>query len=219
MAETVLRRVPQVSGGRGAGGDILDGGFGDGGRGDGLPPGTFRRTYHTGMILALLAISMLFIAFTSAYVVRGGLGDDWVPIQLPSLLWVNAVLLLASSVTIELTRRALNHGLRSQCNTWLTITALLGAAFLIGQLDVWRQLAAQGIYLATNPSSSFFYLLTGSHAIHLFGGFLALLYIVWEAWRYRLGPAKRTLVEVTAIYWHFMDGLWIYILVLLWYWR
>jgi cytochrome c oxidase subunit 3 len=132
---------------------------------------------------------------------------------------VNAAILLLSSVTIELTRRALNQGLRSQCNAWLAFTAVLGAGFLAGQLAAWKQLASHGIYLATNPSSSFFYLLTGTHAIHLFGGLLALLYIVWEAWRYRLGPAKRTLVEVTAIYWHFMDGLWIYILVLLWYWR
>ena len=217
MAETVLKRVPQAAGG-GGDGHVTDGGFGGDG-GGGLPPGTVRRTYRTGMILALLGISMLFIAFTSAYFVRAGLGDDWVPIALPPLLWWNAVLLLVSSATIELTRKALNQGLRSQCNRWLGLTALLGAGFLAGQVIAWRQLAERGIFLATNPSSSFFYLLTGAHAVHLFGGLLALLYIVWEAWRYRLGPAKRSLVEVTAIYWHFMDGLWIYILLLLWYWR
>jgi cytochrome c oxidase subunit 3 len=217
MAETTLRRAPQVAGGRG-GGDVTDGGFGDHG-GGGLPPGTARRTYRTGMLLALIGISMLFVAFTSAYFVRAGLGDDWVPIGLPPLLWWNAFLLLVSSVTIELTRKALNQGLRARCNLWLGLTALLGTGFLGGQFIVWGQLAANGIFLATNPSSSFFYLLTGMHAIHLFGGLLALLYIVWEAWRYRLGPAKRTLVEVTAIYWHFMDGLWIYILLLLYYWR
>ena len=218
MAETVLGQAPQAVGG-GGGDHPVDGGFGDRGGGGGLPPGTARRTYRTGMLLALIGISMLFIAFTSAYFVRAGLGDDWVPIGLPPLLWWNAGLLLASSFTIERTRRALNQGLRARCNTWLGLTALLGAAFLAGQLIAWRQLAERGIFLATNPSSSFFYLLTGTHAIHLFGGLVALLYIVWEAWRYRLGPAKRTLVEVTAIYWHFMDGLWIYILLLLWYWR
>ncbi|MGH9659100.1 MAG: cytochrome c oxidase subunit 3 [Bryobacteraceae bacterium] len=218
MAETVLGRTPQVAGGGGSGG-FTDGGFGDSGRGGGPAPGTVRRTYRTGMVLALFGISMLFIAFTSAYVVRSGLGNDWQPIELPFLLWWNAGVLLASSLTIELTRSALNQGLRAQCNRWLGITAALGLAFLVGQLAAWRQLAGHGIFLATNPSSSFFYLLTGTHAVHLFGGLLALLYIVWEAWRYRLGPAKRTLVEVTAMYWHFMDGLWIYILLLLWYWR
>lgn len=218
MAETVIGRKPQVAGGGGRGG-ITDGGFGDSDRGGGPAPGTVRRTYRTGMAFALLGISMLFIAFTSAYVVRGGLGDDWQPIELPLLLWWNAAVLLASSLTIELTRNALNQGLRAQCNRWLGLTAALGLAFLVGQLAAWRQLAGHGIYLATNPSSSFFYLLTGTHAVHLFGGLVALLYIVWEAWRYRLGPAKRTLVEVTAMYWHFMDGLWIYILLLLWFWR
>ena len=218
MAETVIRRAPQVAGG-GRGGGPTDGGFGDSDRGGGPPPGTVRRTYRTGMFLALLGISMLFMAFTSAYVVRSGLGDDWQPVELPPLLWWNAAVLLASSLTIELTRNALNKGLRTQCNRWLGLTAALGLAFLIGQVAAWRQLAGHGIYLATNPSSSFFYLLTGAHAVHLFGGLLALLYIVWEAWCYRLGPAKRTLVEVTAMYWHFMDGLWIYILLLLWYGR
>ena len=90
---------------------------------------------------------------------------------------------------------------------------------MAGQLLVWNQLSSQGIYLATNPSSSFFYLLTGSHGLHLLGGVLALLYVTVEAWRYRLGPAKRTVVEVMSIYWHFMDGLWIYILCLLLFWR
>lgn len=218
MADTVIRRMPQVAGG-GGGGGVTDGGFGDSDRGGEPAPGTVRRAYRTGMALALLGISMLFVAFTSAYIVRSGLSNDWQPIELPPLLWWNAAVLLASSLTIERTRSALTRGLRAQCNRWLSLTAALGLAFLVGQLAAWRQLAGHGIYLATNPSSSFFYLLTGAHAVHLFGGLLALLYIVWEAWRYRLGPTKRTLVEVTAMYWHFMDGLWIYILLLLWYWR
>ena len=218
MAEAIIRGQPQVGGGAGRG-DFTDGGLGDPDRGGGVPPGTVRRTYRTGMGLALLGISMLFVAFTSAYIVRSGLSNDWQPIQLPPLVWWNTGALLASSFTMELTRRALNSGLRAQCNRWLAATAALGAAFLVGQWGVWRQLSGHGIYLVTNPSSSFFYLLTATHALHLLGGLVALLYIVSEAWRYRLGPAKRTLVEVTAIYWHFMDGLWVYILLLLWFWR
>jgi cytochrome c oxidase subunit 3 len=129
------------------------------------------------------------------------------------------VILLISSFTMEQTRRSLNQGLRAASNGWITATTVLGALFLVGQVAAWRQLSDAGIYLATNPSSSFLYLLTGAHAIHLAGGLIALSYITLAAWRYRLGPAKRTVVEVTAIYWHFMDGLWIYILLLLWWWR
>jgi cytochrome c oxidase subunit 3 len=162
---------------------------------------------------------MLFISFTSAYVVRSGLSDDWQPLALPPLVWVSALALLLSSYTMEQTVRTLNQGLRAACNRWILATVILGIVFVASQLLVWRELVARGIYVATNPSSSFFYLLTGAHGFHLLGGLAALFYIALEAWRYRLGPAKRTLVEVTAIYWHFMDGLWIYILMLLWFWR
>lgn len=202
------------SGSGGFGGD--DFGGDDSG---GLAPGTVRRVSRTGMLLALVAITMVFVAFTSAYVVRGGLSDDWQAIEMPRLLWLNAALLVLSSLTMEEARRALARGLRAACNGWLAVTSLLGGGFLTGQLLVWGQLSAHGIYVTTNPSSSFFYLLTGAHGLHILGGLLALLYIDVEAWRYRLGPAKRTLVEVTAIYWHFMDGLWLYILCLLWFGR
>ena len=216
MRETLTRGESDF----GSGGGIIEGDrFGDYGSGGGPAPGTARRVYRTGMFLALLAITMMFVAFTSAYIVRGGLSDDWQAVELPTLLWLNAGLLLLSSVTIEAARRALNNGFRAACNWWLAVTTILGAAFLGGQLLAWKQLSAHGIYVATNPSSSFFYLLTGAHGLHLLGGLLALLYIDLEAWRYRLGPAKRTLVEVTSIYWHFMDGLWIYILLLLWFRR
>jgi len=203
----------------GGGGGHFHDGFGEFGWSGGPAPGAVRRTYRTGMWLALLTISMVFVAFTSAYIVRSGLSDDWHPIQLPPLLWWNTLVLLASSVALQQTQRALNHGLRAACNRWLTATFVLGVAFLAGQLLVWRQLASYGIYMVTNPSSSFFYVLTGVHGIHLLGGLGALFYIAWEGWRYRLGPAKRTLVEVTAMYWHFLGGLWIYILLLLWLWR
>ena len=218
MSEIVARREQQVRLG-GGGGGLRGDGFGDFGRGDGLPPGHTRRVYRTGMYLALVGISMLFIAFTSAYIVRSGLGDDWAAMGIPPLLWWNSVVLLLSSFTIERTRKTLTQGLRAASNGWVTATAVLGTLFLAGQLLAWRQLATTGIYVATNPSSSFFYLLTGAHGVHLAGGLIALYYITLEAWRYRLGPAKRTLVEVTAIYWHFMDGLWIYILMLMWLWR
>ena len=94
---------------------------------------------------------------------------------------------------------------------WLAATVALGVAFLAGQLVVWRELAARGVYLATNPSSSFFYVLTAAHGVHLLGGVLALGYVVLHAGRMARGRERRTALDVTAIYWHFMDALWIYI--------
>jgi cytochrome c oxidase subunit 3 len=157
---------------------------------------------------------MLFAAFTSAYVVRKGMSLDWRATALPSILWLNTAVLLASSYTIERARREWDSSV-----SWLGATTGLGLVFLAGQFVAWRELKAAGIYLASNPSSSFFYLLTGAHGVHLLGGVLAMLSVCWKAWRAHNKqvdwPNRRAAIESTAIYWHFMDGLWVYVLVLL----
>jgi cytochrome c oxidase subunit 3 len=91
-------------------------------------------------------------------------------------------------------------------------------AFLAGQGIAWMQLANAGIFVSTNPSSSFFYLLTAAHALHLMGGVAALVYVDVQALRFRLGPAKRTVIDVTAVFWHFLDGLWLCLMGLFYFW-
>lgn len=188
------------------------GGGGDGGRRDGGAPATER--YRTGMWLFLAAVTMVFAGFVSAYVVRRGMSNDWRPIAKPPILWANTVLLLASSVTLERARRRAEGA-----PVWLGVTSLLGALFLIGQAVAWQQLRAAGVFLASNPSSSFFYLLTGAHGLHLLGGVAALFYVAIRSslqggWRGRT-PA----VEATSLYWHFMDGLWLFVFLLVFVWR
>lgn len=198
------------------------GGFnrsGDGGGGGSEHEWTVpARAYRTGMWMALAAITMLFAAFTSALVVRKGISNDWAPTALPHILWLNTAVLLSSSLTLELARRSLASGLGFSAagfKRWLYATLALGIAFIAGQLIAWRELAARGVYLGTNPSSSFFYLLTATHGIHLVGGIAALAYLVLRARKIVLGSGSCTAVDLTAIYWHFMDGLWIYLLLLL----
>lgn len=191
------------------------GGFGGGGSWESYEPRVPARTYKVGMWMALTAIVMLFAAFTSALIVRKGLSEDWVSTPLPRVLWLNTLVLLASSATLELSRRGLTKRSGSQFASWLYATAGLGVLFMGGQYLAWRELAAHGVYLASNPSSSFFYLFTAAHALHLLGGIIALLYVVARAQAIAAGRERRTALDVTAIYWHFMDGLWIYILLLL----
>jgi len=136
----------------------------------------------------------------------------------PPILWVNTVLLLASSVVLDRSRHALKSGDRGKFNFWWTAATALGALFLLGQAYAWRRLAQSGIYVATNPSASFFYVLTAAHAFHLVGGVAALLWVNVQALRLRLGPGKRTAIDVTAVFWHFLDGVWIYLMVLLYVW-
>ena len=190
------------------------GGNRQGGNGpEAVSPQPSPRTYRMGMWVALIPILMLFLSLTSALVVRKGLGEDWKPTPIPMILWFNTAILLASSFTLEKARRAL--GKFQGFQHWLWITTALGLTFLAGQFLAWQQLASTGVYLASNPSSSFFYLLTATHGIHLLGGLGALFYLDLRAPAYAgAGPAKATAVEVTAIYWHFLDGLWIYLLLL-----
>jgi cytochrome c oxidase subunit 3 len=106
---------------------------------------------------------------------------------------------------------------------WLMLTVLLGLGFLASQLLAWRQLVAQGIYVSSHPHSSFFYVLTGAHALHLLGGVLGLDYLLLSS-RRRLvderGEEKRLVMASSmALYWHFMGGLWIYLFLLLFLWR
>jgi cytochrome c oxidase subunit 3 len=189
--------------------------------------------------VALTPVLMLFVSFTSAYVVRQGLPTldprtnqmvrDWIPVKLPALLLVNTGVLLLSSVGMELARRQIKSeaalasagGVATDSRSeeskmpWLAMTVVLGLLFLAGQWMAWRQLAANGFYVATTPSSSFVYLLTGTHAVHLMGGVLALL-VAGAASLLRRSLATRSIVvDITAWYWHFMAALWVYIFCLM----
>ncbi len=202
--------------GRGGGGTpdhVWEGSGGPGGGGE--RPSDNR--YRTGMWAALAGILMLFTAFTSSYVVRKGLSDDWIPTRLPSLVWFNTLLLLASSLTLERARHVLSEN--SRFSRWWLLTTVLGAAFLLGQVVVWMQLIGDGVFISSNPSSSFFYVLTGAHGIHLSGGVVALGFLLFRNRQRPFGSANRVPVDVMAIYWHFMDGLWVYLLLLLFFWR
>ena len=204
----------EVGASHGGGIAIADGGGDDfGPRGDGYDP-AYRRASLTGITLALGAILMFFMALTSSYIVRKGTTTDWIPINVPRLLYLNTAVLLASSVTIELARRKLARGLMSAFRQFWALTVGLGVLFVIGQLLAWRELRAEGVFLATNPSSSFFYTLTALHGLHLLGGVIALLYVTAKHWQ-NSKVGRATGVQIASIYWHFMDGLWVFLLLLL----
>ena len=198
------------------GGGILPPSNGGGGGDEGKRPPKRRpspRRYYTGIALGIVSVLMFFMALASAYLVRRG-SPDWVPVRVPGLLWFNTAVLLVSSGTLEMARKRLGlldaEGFR---RLW-AVTTILGVAFLIGQVVAWRQLVGEGIYLASNPASSFFYIFTGAHALHLLGGVGALLYVAWRNFE-RAQVTRVVAAEVTSYYWHFMDGLWVFLLVLL----
>jgi cytochrome c oxidase subunit 3 len=173
--------------------------------------------YKLGLLFGLVAITMTFGALTGAFVLRLMNNHDWHSIRMPRLLWLSTALIVASSVTMEAARRALRHRAIRPYYHRLLLTLGLGLGFLIAQLMAWRSLVARGIYLASNPLSSFFYIITGAHGLHLMGGIVALGYLVACARSLEIEAMmeRRTISEGVAIYWHFMDLLWLGLFALL----
>jgi len=186
-------------------------------------PESHANRYRIGMWLGLASVTMMFTSLSSAYIVRSSAANDWVTLPMPRVLLASTVLLVASSVTIEFARRKLKAALTKAYAQWLFVTVVLGLGFLALQLFAWRQLAAQGIYVASNPHSSFFYLLTGAHAVHLAGGLLGLGFLWLRSRRIANEAAqlekRQASADAVSIYWHFMDALWIYLFLLLFLWR
>jgi len=173
----------------------------------------------TGIWVVLASITMTFAAFTSALIVRQGAALDWRHLSLPRILYFNTLLLLASSVTLEGARRRVGtfmSGSRDAVASparWLYVTLFLGLLFVAGQYVAWLQLRSQGLYLATNPNSSFFYVLTAMHGLHVLGGLGGLGRVIFRLTRSVL---RKSTLDATSHYWHFMDALWVYLLLLLW---
>ncbi|HYL55758.1 MAG TPA: cytochrome c oxidase subunit 3 [Gemmatimonadales bacterium] len=167
---------------------------------------------RTGVWIAVGTISMTFAALTSAMVVRQGAAPDWRHFQLPPLLYFNTLVLLASSGTLEWSRRRIDSA-RGPAGVYLTLA--LGVLFVAGQVVAWRQLAAQGLFLATAPSAAFFYVFTALHGLHVLGGLGGLTYVLHRLRGGGSTPAPRAALGAATLYWHFMDGLWLYLLVIL----
>lgn len=234
---------PRTSSGGGNRGPIdrLPGGGGGGGRGDQGPNYSEQlRRYRLGMLVTLVAVFTLFFVCTVIFVLRlRGNWDihtqsyihNWIPITLPyRLLLTNTLIILLSSFSLEKSRRqafqqaalagaATIPGIRlhdERSFPWLGLTVTLGIAFLVGQFAAWLEIMHRGFYLASNPNSSFFYMFTGLHAIHLAAGLAALFYAaIFMRLRTRSLERRRLTLEVTAWYWHSMAALWIYVFLLL----
>ena len=173
----------------------------------------------TGIWVGLAAITMTFAAFTSALIVRQGAAPDWQHFTLPSILYLNSLIIIASSIALEISRRQIATfmgGSKTESSapaSWLYVTLGLGLLFLAGQTFAWLQLRSQGFGLATNVSYSFFYVLTVAHAVHLLGGLGGLVRVISKV---NHSVLKRSTLNATSLYWHFMGALWLYLLLLLW---
>jgi cytochrome c oxidase subunit 3 len=196
--------------------------------------------YRLGLLFTIASIMMLFVSFTTLFVARRGAGrydpttgnfnTDWVAVPLPmKILLINTAVLLLSSLLVELARRSARleailvpmssipgvRAVRETSRIWVGAALLAGLAFLVGQAFAWRQMHSHGALLGSGPASTFVFLLTGTHALHLLAGLSVLLYALLAAGP-RLSLERRSItLDVTAWYWHFMSVMWFYVLLVL----
>lgn len=192
------------------------GGGGDGfGNWNPMGSATPASACRAGIYAGIASISMLFATLTLIFVTRLKIASGWAHTPFPPVLYLNTALLVLSSVTLERARSAMSADRMRAYRGWLYATLALGLGFLAGQLAAWQKLAAAGVYLAANPSGAFFYVVTAAHGLHLLAGIVALGYLVLKTREIRWGLKRPTVVAVTSIYWHFMDGLWLTVFAVL----
>ncbi|MES0121676.1 cytochrome c oxidase subunit 3 [Mesorhizobium sp. C420B] len=171
-------------------------------------------TAKIGLGVFLAVVGCLFALFTSAYFMRMAL-SDWQPLPIPPLLWLNTGVLVLSSIAMQCASLAARKGQVDMVRLGLASAGLTALAFLVGQLMAWRELSADGYFLASNPANSFFYLLTGMHGLHILGGLVGLGRTTVGAWNGARPQRLRLSVELCAMYWHFLLFVWLAIFALL----
>ena len=165
--------------------------------------------------VAIGSILMMFAGLTSAYIVKRSQAS-WLMLEIPVVFWYSTAAILASSVTIQLSLKALKAREMMAYKRWLMITAVLGVLFLVLQIVGFKQFGANDIRLigaGSNASYSFLLAISGLHGLHVLGGVIALVVIAIQALRIATRNYNTVPLEVAATYWHFVDALWIYLFI------
>jgi cytochrome c oxidase subunit 3 len=165
--------------------------------------------------VAIGSILMMFAGLTSAYIVKRSQAS-WLMLEIPVIFWYSTAAILASSVTIQLSLKALKAREMMAYKRWLMITAVLGVLFLVLQIVGFKQFSANDIRLigaGSNASYSFLLAISGLHGLHVLGGVIALVVIAIQALRVATRSYNTVPLEVAATYWHFVDALWIYLFI------
>lgn len=168
--------------------------------------------------LFMVSVIMIFGALTSAYIVRQAEGN-WLDFEMPTMFWITSTMILTSSVTMHWAYLSAKKDNHEMAKVAMTVTVILGVGFLIGQWLGWNELVANGIYLVGRESSgvsgSFMYVISGLHGVHVISGVIFLLVVLVNVFRLKIHSKKLSQIEMCTTYWHFLDGLWLYLFVFL----
>lgn len=164
--------------------------------------------------MACASMGMLFGAFTSAYIVRQAAGN-WLEFQLPNVFFVSTAVIVLSSVLLHLSFLSFKKGNERMYKGLLVAASLMGFAFLALQYQGWLAMEEMGVPLRTNPSGDFIYVISGVHAAHILGGIATLIVALINAFAlpFKVTAARVLRFDLTVNYWHFVDLLWVYLMV------
>lgn len=160
------------------------------------------------------SITMMFIGFTSAYVVKRAQAN-WLAFELPHIFWISTAVIVTSSVTIQMAVKQFKERNMRRYKQLITLTAFLGVVFAALQCTGFLQMSQRGLPLSGPVSASFIYVIVGTHMLHVLGGVVVLLIMFARAYRTRVRVYSPVPIEVASLYWHFVDGLWLYLLIFL----
>lgn len=166
------------------------------------------------LLAACASILMMFAALSSAYIVRQAAGN-WLEFPLPIQFYISTAVILLSSLSLHLSYKGFLKGNVGAYKNFMLLGTLLGLGFIIMQYQGWLALMEMGVPLRSNPSGDFIYAISGLHAAHILGGLATLAIALIHAFglKYKVTPARKLRFELTLIYWHFVDFLWVYLLV------
>jgi cytochrome c oxidase subunit 3 len=175
------------------------------------------RTKKMLVWIGIASIVMLFAALTSAIILRKAEGD-WLEFTIPSIFYFSTAVIILSSITMIMALEAAKKDNQNGIKIGLWATFVLGIVFSYMQYVGWGHLTQGGVYFAgseSNPAGSFFYILTGLHVLHLLGGLINLLIVIYKAQKRKYNSSDYLGIQLVGIYWHFLDILWVYLLLFL----
>lgn len=178
------------------------------------------RSYKLILLFAMLSMFMMFAGLTSAYLVSSS-RKDWIHTMIvPPAFTISTILIILSSITIHLAKKSIQKNDRKNTTLFLFATLALGIAFVFFQFKGFSQVVAMGYYFTGSGSSvtsSFLYVLTLLHLAHLFAGMISLLIIIYNHFKQKYNSTQSTGIELGAMFWHFLDILWVYLFLFLYF--
>ena len=180
------------------------------------------RSYKLILLFAMVSMTMMFAGLTSAYVVSQSRADWLKDFQLPSAFYFSTIAILGCSVTFHLAKKAIQKGNQSRTTSFLLATLALGISFVVLQFVGFGQIVANGYYFTGSASSittTFLYIVVLVHLIHLAGGMISLLIIIYNHFKQKYNSTQTLGIELGAMYWHFLDFLWVYLFLFLYFFK